>query len=175
MHTAKPGEDKVDLKEQHMLTGGADLTPSAGVRRRGSNSSAMSDKDSSCSEQERPPHFEAEMSGSEISETTKEYHARIFGAIGEDEPTTEPESSNGDAQNAKAQKEDQREVPLPGVLQNSMAPAAPLQAASPPVNGAKTNLASNWQEDGDKAPLEPAAQDPDRPPPQKHGACCVFC
>lgn len=78
-----PGEDAIDPKELELSEGG--WSPKAGRWRADMASTAM-DADSSCSEQERPPHFEAEMSGSECSETAREFHARVFGVLEEDLP-----------------------------------------------------------------------------------------
>jgi len=83
---AKPGEDAVDQQERDELTGGeATWSPSAGQGGRRSDGE-LSDRDSSVSEQERPPHFVAEASGSECSETAWELHTRIFGIAEEGTP-----------------------------------------------------------------------------------------
>jgi len=55
------------------------FTPSAGLCN--TTRDRMSSAGSSFSEQERPPQFEAEMSGSECSETAMELHARTFGTL----------------------------------------------------------------------------------------------
>lgn len=77
----RPGEDAD--KDGEALGGGGEVTfrPSAGThvhtgRRR---ASTASDAGSSCSEQERPPIFETEMSGSECSDGALENHERAFG------------------------------------------------------------------------------------------------